>query len=290
MLQLLQSLQFRLLFTEHCTVGTDWDYKNVLSPFSRILIITGGEGYVWHHNQKFHLTPGTMHLIPSYTLSHYKTTRFLESTYILFTASTKQGMSIYHFLEPTFHIQTEEHDIKLASRLVSQNPGRQLRDYDPKKYDNKATLHSFHDQNTITDIPAFIETQGILHQLFARFISNASTQPSSKLETFQRLFKSIQYITENLDKPMRVKDLAEMSYYSTDHYSKIFMDVMGLRPIEYINRKRIEKAELLLLTTRETIDNISAMCGIPNTSYFQRLFKKYKQTSPAKYRKKGNLI
>lgn len=290
MLQLLQSLQFRLLFTEHCIVGTEWDYKNVLSPFSRILIVTGGDGYVWHHKQKFHLTPGTMHLIPSYTLSHYKTFHSLESIYILFTVQTGEGMSIYQFLNPDFHVQTKGHDIDQAMHMVSLNPGRQLRDYDPEKYDNKATLHSFNDQNTIANIPAFIETQGIIQQFFARFMTNTSPRPTEKIETFQRLFKSIQYITEHLDKPIRVKDLADMSYYSTDHYSKIFLDIMGLRPIEYINRKRIEKAELLLLTTPENIENISAMCGIPNTSYFQRLFKKYKHVTPAKYRKEKYLV
>ena len=50
-------------------------------------------------------------------------------------------------------------------------------------------------------------------------------------------------------------------------------------------RKRIEKAQLLLLTTHDSQEKIAWDVGFSDLSYFCRQFKKYTQMSPGRYRR-----
>jgi len=65
---------------------------------------------------------------------------------------------------------------------------------------------------------------------------------------------------------------------------------MGMRPIDYINRKRIENAQLQLVATNDLIEKIAIEVGIDNFSYFNRMFKKYSCSTPGEYRRLHRLV
>ena len=67
----LQALQLTLLNTAKVKLDTQWDYKNVISPFSRMYYITEGHANVYHNNKVFQLMPGHIYLVPSFTPSNY---------------------------------------------------------------------------------------------------------------------------------------------------------------------------------------------------------------------------
>ena len=58
-----------------------------------------------------------------------------------------------------------------------------------------------------------------------------------------------------------------------------------MAPCEFIIRKRIEKAQFLLLTTDMSQDQIIGKTNFKSDSYFCRIFKKYTSYTPANYRK-----
>jgi AraC family transcriptional regulator len=76
-----------------------------------------------------------------------------------------------------------------------------------------------------------------------------------------------------------------MACFSKDHFTRIFKSLLGMPPCEFIIRKRIEKAQLLLLTTDLSHTRIMEETGIRNASYFSRIFKKYTSYTPAVYRR-----
>ena len=47
---------------------SDWNWKNVRSPFARLYYVSAGEADVILPDGMIHLTPGNLYLIPSYTL------------------------------------------------------------------------------------------------------------------------------------------------------------------------------------------------------------------------------
>lgn len=61
-------------------------------------------------------------------------------------------------------------------------------------------------------------------------------------------------------------------------------------PIKYINMKKIEKAQILLLTTNMTQNKICDETGFNNLPYFYRVFQKQTGSTPAKFRRMGGLV
>ena len=58
----------------------------------------------------------------------------------------------------------------------------------------------------------------------------------------------------------------------------------GTSPLQYLNKRRIDVAKHLLLTTDHRIHAIGSMVGIDNTNHFITLFKKYTGTTPLEYK------
>ena len=58
-------------------------------------------------------------------------------------------------------------------------------------------------------------------------------------------------------------------------------------PMDYLNRQRIAKACIQLDTTDDSITDVAYSNGFNDLSYFIRTFKKYKGTTPGKYKKRN---
>ena len=56
---------------------------------------------------------------------------------------------------------------------------------------------------------------------------------------------------------------------------------------EYINLKRMNLSEKLLLTTDKPLRDIAALTGFSDVEYFSRTFKKYHAISPAAWRREN---
>ena len=56
--------------------------------------------------------------------------------------------------------------------------------------------------------------------------------------------------------------------------------------MQFITRKKVEYAELQLLTTEKQVKNVAYDLGFNDYSYFIRLFRKQTGHTPAAYRKK----
>ncbi len=101
--------------------------------------------------------------------------------------------------------------------------------------------------------------------------------------------KSIQYIKSHLEEKLTISQLAKISGYSINHYTRLFKDATTHTPANYIIISRIQKACVLLEETNNTVDAISQLCGFSNLSYFFRIFKQIKGVTPHEYRKNKRL-
>lgn len=63
-----------------------------------------------------------------------------------------------------------------------------------------------------------------------------------------------------------------------------FSRCMAISPLQYLNKRRLEAACLLLLQSDECVHLIGERVGIPNTNHFIRLFERSFGTTPQKYR------
>ncbi|WP_409345004.1 helix-turn-helix domain-containing protein [Paenibacillus sp. MBLB4367] len=92
------------------------------------------------------------------------------------------------------------------------------------------------------------------------------------------------HLSEKIDME-QVSKLANMSYF---YFSKFFKKTMGLTFTEYINRKRIFRAEQLLLTSSLTITEIAETIGIENMAHFYEMFKRFNGCTPKRFIQKMN--
>jgi AraC-like DNA-binding protein len=122
-----------------------------------------------------------------------------------------------------------------------------------------------------------------LLQLASKFFESAKIKSR---HTDIRLAKCLQYIHENTDKDISIKQLADIACLTEDHLIRIFKKEMNTTPLKYIHAKKIEKAQLLLITTEMTVRDIALELSMDNTSYFNRIFKSYMGETPTQYREK----
>lgn len=127
---------------------------------------------------------------------------------------------------------------------------------------------------------------GLLWELLGAFISNPierSVQLNDKVQ-IQKLKNVLSYIRKNIDKNITLEELAQISGMSPRYFCRVFRNMTGRTPIDYVNYYRIETASQMLITTGESVTEIAFNCGFNDMSYFSKTFKRLKGISPSKFR------
>ncbi|WII40146.1 bifunctional transcriptional activator/DNA repair enzyme AdaA [Paenibacillus thiaminolyticus] len=93
------------------------------------------------------------------------------------------------------------------------------------------------------------------------------------------------YIDRNYADKLTLHRLAELSHGSPYHLHRIFKKIMGVTPVEYVQRRRIGQAKELLRSTKLAIAEVGQSVGLANPPYFITLFKQTAGCTPAEYRK-----
>jgi len=111
-------------------------------------------------------------------------------------------------------------------------------------------------------------------------------QPRSSLtEYISRINKTLDYIDANIENPMTLGELASVANFSKYHFNRIFHSIVGETPFQFIQRVRIERAAMLMLTNRKmTVSEVALRCGFTDLSVFSRNFKASFGLSPTRYR------
>ena len=70
---------------------------------------------------------------------------------------------------------------------------------------------------------------------------------------------------------------------------RFFKENMGVTCVEYMNDYRLNVATSLLTKTNMSINGVAEKVGVPNVSYFNRMFKKKYNMTPREYKKYQNI-
>jgi AraC family transcriptional regulator len=117
----------------------------------------------------------------------------------------------------------------------------------------------------------------------------SSPQPSRKnarrgLAPWQ-VGRVLAHIEANLSAPIQNRDLAAIARLSTYHFNVAFRNSVGDPPHAYIIRRRIERAQGLMLSTNRALSDIAVDCGLSDQAHFTRLFGKIVGESPGAWRR-----
>jgi AraC family transcriptional regulator len=82
-----------------------------------------------------------------------------------------------------------------------------------------------------------------------------------------------------------ISELGAECGMSPDHFARSFQDSVGYTPHQWILKRKIDRAKLLLASSNEGLANIAYGCGFADQSHFGRVFAKQVGLSPAKWRR-----
>ena len=276
----LHLLTLHVGFAQH---DGDWNWKHVRSPFARLYYVTEGEAQVGIGSNYYTLTPNHLYFIPAFTEHSYVCKASFSHYYIHIYEDQQRGMRVLDDYSFPVEVDASPTDLELIKRLCAINPFLRLPASNPQAYDNHPALvgnirlnhqRPFHDK---------MESRGILYILMSRFFKQAVLKEEVK---DNRVHQTMVYIRKHLDSHLDIDMLADKACMSKDHFIRVFKRETGQTPNVYITKRRLEKAELALVTSDLSIKGIAEMLGYHDYSYFNRVFKQNAGITPQQYREK----
>lgn len=108
---------------------------------------------------------------------------------------------------------------------------------------------------------------------------------ATKTEVLKRLTLATDYIYEHYACAITLDELAATACLSKFHFLRLFKEVYGKTPYQYITGIKISKAAMLLATTVMSVNEIAWAVGYDDTSTFCRSFKRHQKYWPQSYRR-----
>ena len=103
---------------------------------------------------------------------------------------------------------------------------------------------------------------------------------------YEKIMICKRFIDSHPEYKFSLEMLAGMSGLSRNFFGKIFKQIIGSSPLEYINKARIELAKNLLAKSHMSIEEISSRSGFEDVPYFYRMFKRHTNMTPNTFRQK----
>lgn len=98
--------------------------------------------------------------------------------------------------------------------------------------------------------------------------------------------KAKQYIEEHVEEHIRLQEVADYAAISPAYLSSLFKKQSGQSFIDFVNQKKIEKAQQLIHEGNYRINEIAYQLSFENAYYFTKVFRKFTGTTPSNYQKK----
>ena len=155
----------------------------------------------------------------------------------------------------------------------------------------RIVLHAMFEPHKRRQSRSNMELEAMTHllmTLMARISNSVMSETSTQGEPRRLIEPALRYVSENYAQEIRVGQMAESCALSESYFRKAFARIMGMPPLEYVNRYRINRSINLLRATNESILSIAARTGFPSITTYNRNFQRYVGASPAEWRKNAH--
>ncbi|UJF32559.1 AraC family transcriptional regulator [Paenibacillus hexagrammi] len=124
----------------------------------------------------------------------------------------------------------------------------------------------------------------LLHELANAERNPWPAQSAHESAGHRQVGQAIRYLELQFTQSVSIEQLARTVGYHRTHFCKMFKQVTGYSPMQYLLKIRMERAEQLLATSM-TIDQVAASVGYNDALYFSKLFHKWSGSAPTVFRK-----
>jgi len=263
---LLATAQVNLRIMGYTKVRQTWGEIQSKPEFNRLYFICDGEGYVEIESQKNYGTIGQFILLPAGKIQSFGTIN--ENTYLKYWCHFDAKVGNNNLF-----------DLIALPYVVSVKEYVQVTELFKK-------LLSYHHHE---DLSSLFMIKSILFELLSLYISNATL--SNKENYFkpvnqynEKISDILYYIEKNLSRPLNNETLANVLHFHPNHFIRFFKASVGVSPMRYINKLRMEKAKKMLVTSYMSVTEIGEKVSYSNVFHFSKAFKQYMGYSPSEYR------
>ncbi len=126
-----------------------------------------------------------------------------------------------------------------------------------------------------------LAVEGLVLELLAACRREDAALPAAAPPWLQR---AADRLRDDWRTPPGLAELAREAGVSPDHLTRRFRAAFGLRPGEFLRRRRIDEARRLMHETPASLADIALACGFADQSHFGRVFKRLHGVSPERFR------
>lgn len=246
----------RLELIGHMLTDTFWDGFSHTHTFDEILYILKGPVTLVYGDTSLELNRGDFALVNKGT-EHRVT--------------SKEPASFLYIGFQTNLVSLESGAIK----VFPQNQTSRISEF--AKYLDEISDLAFRD-NTPLETFSGQTVMNLLPALFSLDEKGVSVDPKTVLAN-----KVKEYIKRNLDKPIRVDEIAAGLYHSPHYIGNVFAAVYGVTIKEYALQCKMQKALTLLGRQGLSVADTARKLGYDSAHYFSKCFKNHYGFSPSKY-------
>lgn len=258
-----------LYFTEiGCSTGADHHHIESEAGSERHLLLfcASGAGWVEVNGGRRELKTGQAALIPAGT------------TFSCGTATRKPwAVSWVRFTgdDSDYYIRTlAEGDPIIALEKKPQTEVSEL------------IRQMFQTVNQDPNEPRLIHGSHLLRLLLSHLLCGDATGRRSNAQPHHPGVNSaIVFMQANVGSPAALSDIARHAGLSVSHFCSLFRDQVGVTPMDYFIRLKLQKARRLLANTSLTVQEVAQQVGYDDRYYFSRLFRKLHGMPPMAYRR-----
>jgi len=103
----------------------------------------------------------------------------------------------------------------------------------------------------------------------------------------RQLRRVVEHIEAHVDRRLALAELAAVAGASPSHFKALFKRSTGLPVHQYVIRRRVERARLLLQETTTSIADVAAQTGFANQSHLARWMRRVAGVTPTGVQRAG---
>lgn len=259
---LLHHLQIDVTSVYRTQCTSNWQDLDYSPDYNKFYFILEGEGWIRVEDQQIYPRPGQLCFMPAYTNQGYSA--ISDKPFLKYWChfTTRAGaFDLFQWIGVPYciDIQDKERMSRLFEQLV-----------EPQGNSALVTL---------------IRQKAVMLELLATYLEHVPVRIlQHRNEEINRLNIIHDYVDKHLHLSVSVDELAALLHLHPNYFIAYFKKHFGISPLKYVNRKRMEKAKTLLMTTSLSVKEIAALTGFADTNHFTKFFRKESGFSPTEFR------
>ena len=130
------------------------------------------------------------------------------------------------------------------------------------------------------------KAQGCIYFILSVLLAATNRKFTNKqLSKFEYAQTAVNYIRENYMNDIKVSDISKHLALNRTYFSTLFKDIIGISPVDYLIRYRIDQAVVLMANPRLSLGDIALLAGFGDIVSFSIRFKALAMYTPSEYRK-----